>query len=232
MRILAIEGSSTVASVAICDDDVIIAEYTINYKKTHSQTLMPMIDAIMKMTEVSPESIDAIAVAQGPGSFTGLRIAAASAKGFAMAIGKPIIGVPTMDAMAVGHIDSTKLICPMLDARRTQVYTGLYEFENREPVRVLDTSVILVKELVEKLNALGREVVFLGDGIDNNKEYIENNINVPYSYATAVNNIQRASYVALLAKKYYDEGKYVSADMYLPDYLKESQAERELKEKQ
>ena len=131
MRILGIESASLVASVAIVTDDVITAEYTVNLKKTHSQTLLPMIDEIVKMLEVPLESIDAIAVSGGPGSFTGLRIGSATAKGLGLALKKPLIHVPTMDAMGYCLYGASALICPMLDARRQQVYTGLYRYEEK-----------------------------------------------------------------------------------------------------
>ena len=100
MKILAIDSSGLVASTALFDGEVLVAEYTVNYKKTHSQTLLPMIDEIVRMTEQPLEEIDAIAVAEGPGSFTGLRIGAATAKGLGLALKKPLIGVPTVDALA------------------------------------------------------------------------------------------------------------------------------------
>lgn len=231
MKILAIEGSATVASVAICEDDVVIAEYTLNYKKTHSQTLMPMIDDVMRMTETKPEDIELIAVAKGPGSFTGLRIVAATAKGFAMAIDKPIVGVPTIDAMAMGYMDSDKLICPMLDARRGNVYSGIYEFENRNQKVLMNTDLIIVEELLDKLNDIGREVIFVGDCLENVKELIKGKLNVDYTIAPELNNLPRASFVARLGKLYFEECKSIVAQDFLPDYFRESQAERELKNK-
>ena len=126
MTILAIESSSLVASVAITEDDVMIAEYTIDYKKTHSQTLLPMIDEMCRMTDFQLEKIDAIAVSAGPGSFTGLRIGSATAKGLGLALKKPLIHVPTVEAMAYNFYDTEKYIVPIMDARRNQVYTGIY----------------------------------------------------------------------------------------------------------
>ena len=128
MRILGIESSSLVASVAIVTDDVVTAEYTVNLKKTHSQTLLPMIDQMMGLLEVELDTVDAIAVSGGPGSFTGLRIGSATGKGLGLALNKPLIHVPTMDAMAYNLYGANALICPIMDARRSQVYTGLYRF--------------------------------------------------------------------------------------------------------
>ena len=152
MRILALDSSGLVATVAILEDDQTIAEYTVNYKKTHSQTLLPMLDEIVKMTEFDLSTVDAIAVAGGPGSFTGLRIGAATAKGLGLALGKPIINVPTVDGLAYNLYGTTGLICPIMDARRNQVYTGLYRFEKDEFQVVEEQMAISVQELVEKLN--------------------------------------------------------------------------------
>ncbi len=129
-----------VASVAVVEDDVLVAEYTINYKKTHSQTLLPMLDEIVKMTELDLESIDAIAVAAGPGSFTGLRIGSATAKGLGLALKKPLVAIPTVEGLAYNLYDTPGLICPIMDARRKQVYTGIYRFTDHrlETVRRTD----------------------------------------------------------------------------------------------
>ena len=128
MRVLAIDSSGLTATVAIVEDDTTIAEFTINYKKTHSQTLLPMIDEMVKMVEADLNTIDAIAVAGGPGSFTGLRIGSATAKGLGLALGKPLIHIPTADAMAYSIYGCEDIICPIMDARRNQVYTGIYSF--------------------------------------------------------------------------------------------------------
>ena len=129
MKILALDSSGLVASVAVLEDDALLAEYTMNYKKTHSQTLLPMLDEMAKMIDLDLNTIDAIAVAGGPGSFTGLRIGSATAKGLGLALSIPIIPVPTVDALAYNLYGSDKLICPIMDARRNQVYTGIYRFE-------------------------------------------------------------------------------------------------------
>ena len=130
MKILGLDSSGIVASVAIVEEDNLIAEYTVNYKKTHSQTLLPMLDELAKMTELDMDTIDAIAVAAGPGSYTGLRIGSATAKGLGLALKKPLVEIPTVDALAYNLYDAKALICPIMDARRSQVYTGIYRFED------------------------------------------------------------------------------------------------------
>ena len=142
MKIIAIDSSGLVASVAIVQDEEVIAEYNVQYKKTHSQTLLPMldelkrmvdldlqtVDEIVRMTELDKNSIDAIAVSGGPGSFTGLRIGSATAKGLGLALEIPIIEIPTLDGLACNLYGSDKVVCPIMDARRNQVYTGLYSY--------------------------------------------------------------------------------------------------------
>ena len=165
MTILAIESSSLVASVAITEDDVMIAEYTIDYKKTHSQTLLPMIDEMCRMTDFQLEKIDAIAVSAGPGSFTGLRIGSATAKGLGLALKKPLIHVPTVEAMAYNFYDTEKYIVPIMDARRNQVYTGIYTSHEGNVEEVVGQCILPMDELIEKIKQSEKEVIFLGDGV-------------------------------------------------------------------
>ena len=132
MKILAVDSSGLVASVAVVEEDTMLAEYTVNYKKTHSQTLLPMLHEIVQMIELDLHSVDAIAVSAGPGSFTGLRIGSATAKGLGLALQKPIISIPTVEGLAYNLVGTNKLICPIMDARRNQVYTGLYQFEGQQ----------------------------------------------------------------------------------------------------
>ena len=230
MRILALDSSGLVATVAIVEDDQTIAEYTVNYKKTHSQTLLPMLDEIVKMTEFDLSTVDAIAVAGGPGSFTGLRIGSATAKGLGLALNKPLIHIPTVDGMAYNLFGCTGLICPMMDARRNQVYTGIYRFEQEFEI-VEEQMAIAVQELIEKLNAYGEKVTFLGDGVPVYAKQLEEGLKVPYSFAPAHVNRQRAAAVGTLGMRYFAEDKTETAREHQPDYLRVSQAERERAEK-
>ena len=128
MKVLAVDSSGLVASVAVVQDDELLAEYTLNYKKTHSQTLLPMLEELKKMIDLDLNSIDVIAVAAGPGSFTGLRIGSATVKGLGLALNKPIAQVPTLEGLAYNMCGTDHLVCPLMDARREQVYTGVYRF--------------------------------------------------------------------------------------------------------
>ena len=243
MRVLAIDSSGLTATVAIVEDEQTIAEYTMNYKKTHSQTLLPMIDEMVRMVDADLKDIDAIAVAGGPGSFTGLRIGSATAKGLGLALDKPLIHVPTVDAMAYSMYGCEDIICPIMDARRKQVYTGLYSFSHKknedgglydEPVfQVLRMQMAVpVEELIRHLNVYRRRVVFLGDGVPVYKEMLAEGLKVPYSFAPSFMNRQRAAAVGALGIRYYEEGRYESAAEFRPEYLRKSQAERERAERE
>ncbi len=235
MKILGIESSGMVASVAIIQDDVIISEYTMNHKKTHSETLLPMIDEIVKTSETRLEDLDAIAIAAGPGSFTGLRIGAATAKGLALALEKPIIPVKTCEGMAFNLWGAEGLVCPIMDARRNQVYTGIYRVQGNVEV-IMDQTPMDIHELVEKLNSMTSDdpqasVTFLGDGVPIYKDVIWEEIGIPCKMAPGSMNRQRGASVAALGEILYKEKKYVLADDFAPEYLRKSQAERVRSEK-
>ena len=232
MRILGLDSSRLVASVALVEDDNMLAEYTVNYKKTHSQTLLPMLDEIAKMIDLDMKTIDAIAIAGGPGSFTGLRIGSATAKGLGLALDKPLIQVPTVDGLAYNLCGCRDVVCPLMDARRNQTYTGLYEFEENEMHVLEEQCAVGIDEIINKINELGRQVTFLGDGVPVFKGYIEENCRVPYFFAPAHMNKQRAGAVAALGAVYYKAGKIQTAEEHRPDYLRLSQAERERMEQE
>ncbi len=233
MKILGIDGSGLVASVAVVEDDNLIAEYTTGYKKTHSQTLLPMLDEVQKMVELDLNSIDAIAVAAGPGSFTGLRIASATAKGLGLSLGCPLVSVPTVDALAFNMWGNSGVICPILDARRGQVYTGLYRFTDDGQFQVVKEQCALdFSQIAEEINKIGSDVTFLGDGVPVFKDKIEELIKVPYRFAPAHLNRQHAASVATLGSIYYANGDCEPAADHRPEYLRLSQAERERMEKE
>lgn len=231
-KILALDSSGLVASAAVVEDDVLIAEYTTDYKKTHSQTLLPMLDEIRNMIDLDLHTIDAIAISAGPGSFTGLRIGAATAKGLGLALQLPLVEVPTLEGLAFNLWGTDKLVCPIMDARRSQVYTGIYEFRGGEMQVLMDQCAIGIAELIEKLNQMGREVIFLGDGVPVYRTQITEGMQVSYLFAPASNNRQRAASVASLGAIYYAQGKTVTAEAHEPEYLRKSQAEREREEQE
>ncbi len=155
------------------------------------------------------------------------------AKGLGFALEKPIIPVPTLEGMAYNFYGTDKVVCPLLDARRNQVYTGLYEFVKKAEKEVYEIAIIKdqcavsIEEILENCNALKREVMFLGDGVPVFQETIREKCGVPYSFVPAHMNRQRAASVAALAAKYYERGETRAAAEYVPEYLRLSQAERE-----
>ena len=240
MKIIAIDASGLTASVALLEDDILLAEYTVQYKKTHSQTLLPMLEEIRKMTELNLMSVDAIAVAAGPGSFTGLRIGSATAKGIALATGCPIVSVSTLEALACNLIMSDRIVCPIMDARRSQVYTAAYRFkasdprsreEDRRAEVLLSPCAMGITELAEYLNRQGEAVIFTGDGMPVFRDRLKELLTVPFEMAPPSLARQRAASVGILGRRLYLEGKAEPADEHAPIYLRLSQAERERSDK-
>lgn len=172
-------------------------------------------------------------MAAGPGSFTGLRIGSATAKGLGLALDKPLIAVPTVDALAYNLYDTGEdtVVCPIMDARRNQVYTGIYKFQNHEMAIVKEQDALSIQELLEVLNGIGKKVIFLGDGVPVFKEIIKESCKVEYSFAPAHLSRQRAGAVAALAGIYFAQGRIQTATEHQPDYLRVSQAERERAER-
>lgn len=240
MKILAIDSSGMPASCAVCEDSTILAEYTVNFKRTHSQTLVPMLDEVRNMLELDLESIDAIAAAGGPGSFTGLRIGSAAAKGIGLALDKPLIHVPTLEGLAYHFYGSPCLVVPMIDARNKQVFAGIYTFgqiqpekdtEPEDPLRVIcDQTAIGVAQLCTRLNELaqesGKTVLLLGDGAHVYRDLLEEQLTMPHWYAPAHLSQQKAGSVAVRAADLARQGKLETAAQHRPDYLRVSQAER------
>ncbi len=244
MKILALDSSGLVASAAVVEEDegssVLLAEFTVNHKKTHSQTLLPMLDEIVRMIELDLHSVDAIAVAAGPGSFTGLRIGSATAKGLGLALGKPLVAVPTLEALAYNLYGTEGIICPLMDARRNQVYTGAYESAGDGRLRtIVPQAAVDIEEIAKSLCELDQDVSFLGDGVPIYQERLQKTLMVPLfsgghriSFAPAHQNRQRAGAVGALAIQYVHEGRIQTAAEHRPEYLRPAQAERERMERE
>ncbi|MCR5148150.1 MAG: tRNA (adenosine(37)-N6)-threonylcarbamoyltransferase complex dimerization subunit type 1 TsaB [Eubacterium sp.] len=314
MKILGIDSSGMTASVALAADDILMAEFTINNKRTHSETLLPMIDKMLDTVGVEPSELTAVAIASGPGSFTGLRIGAATAKGLALALDIPVVAVPTLEGLAYNLAGDKRLIVSVMDARRNEVYAGAYnvklkdsdiiktisseqeesesdfptnsaakenrndsqantagdDIKNDSPVNsvsdenmndspvnssvdenmasgvsaiangaadenaaytvietVIQETALPVNELLDKLEELGREVIFVGDGIAVVKNALsERELRVPFSFAPVHSERQRGASIALLGKLYFEAGRGMVSDDFAPEYLRKSQAER------
>ena len=227
MKILGIDSSGLVASAAIADEKNIIAEFTVNNKQTHSQTLLPMIEKVVDMSGIELEQIDAIAIAAGPGSFTGLRIGSATAKGIGLALKKPIVSVPTLEGLAYRVSVFDGLICPIMDARRGQVYTGIYD----GLTCLSEQKAVDIHDILKELEEYDEKVIFLGDGVEVHRETIENELKNEFVFAPVHLSKQSAAAVAVLGSIYFEQGKAESADEHKPIYLRKSQAEREREER-
>ena len=242
MLILAIDSSGMTASAALLTEEKVLSEMSVNNKKTHSQTLLPMIETVMAGSDLEFEAVDAIAIAEGPGSFTGLRIGAALAKGLGLALEVPLIGVPTIDALAYEAGPANALICPMIDARHETVYTGLYTWDDGFKV-IADTRVLHLRELaglIAEMNSQGAysRLLMTGDGADAYGDKLaaylkEQTAGQILAETVSVHHSrQRAAAVGALALRSAAQGKTISADEFKPRYYRMTQAERErLKEK-
>ncbi len=227
MKILAVDTSSKVASVAILADDKLLSENVLNNGLTHSETIMPMIDDVMKKSGQKPDDIDVFAVANGPGSFTGLRIGVATVKGLALATGKRAVGVNTLEALCYNLPLCPYLLAPIMDARRGEVYNAFYRFCGGELIEVTKPRGIALTRCMEELKQRGEKVVFLGDGVAVFKEEIEKELGDLALFAPVNACEQRASSVAVAAySKIADK-----EEKLIPVYIRKSQAERELEER-
>ncbi|MFZ5968211.1 MAG: tRNA (adenosine(37)-N6)-threonylcarbamoyltransferase complex dimerization subunit type 1 TsaB [Bacillota bacterium] len=231
MIILALDTSSIVASVALMEDEKLLGEYTINHKRTHSQKLMPMIDQLLQGCELTMQDVDLIGVAEGPGSFTGLRIGVATAKGLAHAVDIPVVGVSTLDALAFNLPYCEGLVCPILDARRSQVYTGVYKWEAGMLHRILTPQTMTIEELIGELSKRPERVVFLGDGIEVNREKLEASLKGRVILAPNRAKMPSAASVAELALQKAQNKELMTYYELTPEYLRKSEAERQYEDR-
>jgi len=222
MNILAIETTGSAGSVALVSSDRVIAEFSINNKLTHSQTLMLMIDQMLTSATFDKADIDIIAASEGPGSFTGLRIGAAAAKGLAFGLGLKIVPVSTLDALAYNVFTWEGITAPIMDARRDQVYTALYNCSGGKITRESDYLACGIDEIIDMAHKAGKKVIFLGDGAIVHREKIVAN---GFSIAGNTLLLQRAASVGAIALEIADKVA-VDANKFEPFYIRPSQAER------
>ena len=226
MLILAFESSAKPASAALVKDGQLLSQYMQCSALTHSRTLLPMAEDMLKKAELRLSDVDLIAVAHGPGSFTGIRIGVATVKGLAWAAEKPCVGVSTLEAMAWHGLAVGGYICPVMDARRSQVYNALFKIENGRPVRMTEDRPIALDELSKEVTALNAPVFLVGDGAALCFEYFTAH-GVPCVMAPDNLRWQDAWGVAMAAA----DKTPGNADELLPVYLRLSQAERERQER-
>ena len=226
LKVLGIDTSTKSISVAICNDDEIIGEYFVNSTLAHSCTLLPMIDNLLKSTKISLDDIDAFAVTNGPGSFTGVRIGVSTVKGMALALDKPCVTVSTLEAIAYNLVDTDCIAFPTIDARGGRVYAALFEIRAGKIKRIMDDQVIFLSDIGEKLLNLKEKIILLGDGADlcyNKKGCVGVDVNV----TSLSKRFCRASTVATIGRQSVILGKVFSAVEIVPKYIVPSQAERE-----
>lgn len=232
MKVLAVDTSSSVAAVAAMEDQKLLGEFLINNGKTHSQKLMPLIDQLLSSLELKPADIDLFAASSGPGSFTGLRIGIMTVKAMAYAAKKPVVSVPTLDALAYNIPDGGSFICPIMDARNNQVYTAVYKYENQLPVNQTGYLGLHVSELARMLEGMNGNVIFNGDAVLLHRDFLKIELGERCSFAQPSLMLQRASSVAELAIYKALKGETESSFDMVPFYLRPSQAEREFDRKQ
>lgn len=223
MRILAVDTSSAVASCAVVDGEKLVCEQILNNKLTHSQTIMPMIEAVMKQAEIKVTEIDLFAAVTGPGSFTGLRIGVSAVKALAHAANKPCAAVSTLEAMAYNMPFCEHLIYPIMDARRGEVYNAVYRFADGRLCEIRQPRAVSIEQCCEDIQSIGEKAVFLGDGLPVFRERITEILGDLAVFAPANINAQMAASAAVAAKC----KEQVAYDRLAPTYLRKSQAERE-----
>ena len=228
MLILSVDSSATPASVCLYDGRI-IAEYFVHTKLTHSQTLVTMIDSVLRVTGVSPRQIDCFAVNNGPGSFTGVRIGVSAVKGMAYAADKPCAAVSTLESMAYNCPAFSGVVCACMDARRQQVYNALFRVRDGSVERLCDDRAIGVDALLDELRRIEGPILLVGDGA----ELVYHSVKENNLIKLAPENLryQRASSAAIIADGMCREGRTLSAASLMPSYLRLSQAEREMQNK-
>lgn len=224
MIILNIDSSTPVAGIAVADDQKLLGEIMINTKNTHSEKLMPMVQQLLQELEISMQDIDAVAVMQGPGSFTGLRIGMATAKGLAQGAGKRFIAVPTLDCFAYNLIHYPGIICPVMNAQKKQVYTAIYR-GNQTLQRLSDYQAIAAEQLAQQLQALQEDVWFVGDGVEAFGDVFSNALGVQCHFADGHQILPRAGSLAMLAAQKAAAGQF--DDIFGTEliYIRKSEAE-------
>lgn len=228
MLILALDSSAAPASAALLEDGKILSEFYINTKQTHSQTLMPMVESVLKLTNKTLDDVTCMAVSAGPGSFTGVRIGVSCVKGLSMTRNIPCAGVSTLRAMAENARQLTGIVCAVMDARCGQVYNALFRAEGGTLTRLCDDRALPIAELLEECKTFTEKIYLVGDGAE-----------LCYKTFAAIRaellqpqlRFQRASGVAVAAQEMVENGQTVTPDALMPIYLRLPQAERELKAK-
>lgn len=223
MKLLAVETSTMIGSIALISDHQLLAEYQIGIKATYSETILPLIDYMLRGAHISIQEIDGYALALGPGSFTALRIGLSIIKGLALANKKPMVGIPTLDGLAYNMCYSNLLVCPVLDARKGEVYTAFYKREGSHTLSKLTPDRAISPEKL--LDEIQEKVIFLGNGIDVYRNLIVSKLKEKVLFAPFHLKYPRASAVAQLAIKKFEDNKVMNCDYITPIYVRPPEAE-------
>ncbi len=231
MRVLSVDSSTATASCAVIEDGKLLGEISFNDKKQHSVILMHQIDYLLKGLNLDISAIDGFVISSGPGSFTGLRIGAASIKGLAQGLNKPLVGISSLDCLAYNLAYTDGIICPILDALRDNVYTALYKFSDGNLVRLTDYMAIHIDELIILIQSQeDKKVCFIGDAIPKFKDKLEKSF-IGAHFAPAHLNFPRASSLGELGLEKLKNNSNDDLLSFSPIYLRKSQAEREYEAK-
>lgn len=228
MKILALDSTAEACTAALCDDGRLIAEMTVNTGNTHSQTLLPLVEQILKISETSLEEIDAFACSTGPGSFTGVRIGAATIKGLAYGKNKPCVSVSTLEALAYNISGYNGILCPVMNARRNQVYNALFECRDAKIMRLTSDRALSIDELDDELSGFDSPIYLSGDGYTITERGLKK---ATISFVPERQRFQSGYSVAMCAYDKLAKGETLSDNELVPIYLRPSQAERERNER-
>ncbi len=223
MKILALDSTANTSTVAVLENDRLLCLYTANIKNTHSETLLPMVKGALNTLKLTVDDIETFAVSEGPGSFTGVRIGVATVKGLAFGKEKKCVGVSTVEALARNMEGFSGIVCPIMNARRGQVYTGAF----LNGVRILDDQCMLLCDLIPFLEKYGEPIYFTGDGYS----LIEGMDNALFRETPEMLRYQNAYSVGKLAYEKICNGEFVSDEGLRVEYLRKAQAEREREER-
>lgn len=230
MKILAVDTSATSASVAVAEENKIIGFFSINTTLTHSQTLIPMIEDVLKKTNIGFDEIEAVAVNAGPGSFTGVRIGVAAVKGIAFNHNLPCISISTLESMAYNFIGNDCIVCAVMDARCSQVYNALFRINKNGITRITDDRALSLHDLKLELEKIQEKIILVGDGAQICSDFLNNELENVF-LAPINNRIQNASSVACAAFKSIKHNEAITVSELQPTYLRLPQAQRELNKK-
>ncbi|MFZ7133715.1 MAG: tRNA (adenosine(37)-N6)-threonylcarbamoyltransferase complex dimerization subunit type 1 TsaB [Eubacteriales bacterium] len=232
MRILAIDTSTMVSTVAVMDEDKVLSEISMNCKKNHSEKIIIYIDEAIKSTEYTLRDMDLFTCSIGPGSFTGLRIAIATVKGLAQSLNKPVMGISSLEALAFNIPNNHQCICPIIDAQRDEVYTAMYQWVRGELIPRTQERVVSIDALLHNIRETHKNVIFLGDGIYKIPENLDVEMEKLIQVAPISHRMLRASSIANLARIKREKGMVQNYSELLPNYMRKSQAEVQLELKQ